>query len=296
MFHKFQDRVSTFLVLRYEKNGSLFDVMKRMGNMTIECAQGIVTEVVLGLHVLYVNNIIHADLKPENILFDANLRAHVADFGLSISTDPRRQLVGKWGTAAFQSPEQIDGKTIWDHRVDYFSLGVIFLIMTTGQHPFDDGRNDNKIIQDNVAKMNFKAHMFESAVANSFVRHTVCRQNNRFHCMNILQHPFISSIIRKVNDTYNPAVAVTFDDGLKFQPFYDNVNLFEPYQGVSFEYEEEEKPTLTQIIEKNDAAVMEIMEHNDEVVVAPIVTYSDDNGDVFVSVNGHVYASVISFF
>lgn len=136
MFCNFQDGMRTFLVLRYEKNGSLLDVMNRMGTLTIECAQSIVTEVVLGLQVLHVNNIIHADLKPENILLDANLRAHVADFGLSISVNPQYQLFGKWGTDAYQSPEQLDGKTFWDHRVDYFSLGVIFLTMTTGQHPF----------------------------------------------------------------------------------------------------------------------------------------------------------------
>lgn len=230
----------TFLVLRYEKNGSLFDVMNRMGTLTIECAQGIVTEVVLGLQVLHVNNIIHADLKPENILLDANLRAHVADFGLSISVNPQYQLFGKWGTDAYQSPEQLDGKTFWDHRVDYFSLGVIFLTMTTGQHPF--GNNDKDILK-NVAKMEFKGKAFCSEYANSFVRHTVCRQENRFHYINILKHPFVYSVIQKVKDTYNTAEAVILSDDQKFKPFYDNVNFFEPIEGLPFGYEENEPPS-----------------------------------------------------
>ena len=40
---------------------------------------------------------------------------------------------------------------MWDHRVDYFNLGVIFLMMVTTEHPFG---TDDTTIHDNIAELN----------------------------------------------------------------------------------------------------------------------------------------------
>lgn len=111
MLCTFQDRTSVFIILRYEENGTLLDRINQQRRIPIDCAQRITTEIVLGLQALHVQNIVHGDLKPENILLDINLRVHVADFGLAVRINPKRPFVKTWGTDAYQSPEQLDGKS-----------------------------------------------------------------------------------------------------------------------------------------------------------------------------------------
>lgn len=125
---------------------------------------------------MHVHNIVHADLKLENILLDKNLRANVAYFGLAVSIKPNYHLIGKWGTEAYQTPEQLYGNVPWDHRADYFNVGVILLVMITGQHPF--GTNDREI-QQKVAKLDFAMPTFQCEDARSFIRKTVCLQDER---------------------------------------------------------------------------------------------------------------------
>lgn len=157
--------------------------------------------------------------------------------------------------------------------------------------------------------MEFKGKAFCSEYANSFVRHTVCRQENRFHYIDILKHPFVYSVIQKVKDTYNTAEAIILSDDQKFKPFYDNVNFFEPIEGVPFGYEENEPPSnvsqsdissihyfpTIQFSLANDNHFdfsyyfkTQNVEPNEAVLVVAIVNNANENE--------HVSASVISFF
>lgn len=61
MFGGFQDLSNAFLVLRYEENGSLFDLMKRTQKLPIDFAQSVITEVSIGLNFLHERKIIHGD-------------------------------------------------------------------------------------------------------------------------------------------------------------------------------------------------------------------------------------------
>lgn len=239
MYGVFQDRTNVFIILRYEENGSLLDFINRNKKLTIDCAQGIITEVILGLQVLHHQNILHGDVKPENIILDKNLRAHITDFGLSLKVDPKYHLIGHWGTAAFQSPEQLLGNVPWDHTTVYFNVGVVFLLMVTGQHPF--GRKEAEI-QRNVAKLRYEMPQFASSDTVSFVKKMLCLQADRLNCISVLRHPFVSSIIEKVKRTYDESnCAVILSDDNIIQPYYDNVVFFAPIPDVPFESEEPEE-------------------------------------------------------
>lgn len=223
MFGNFQDSTRVFIILRYEENGTLLDRINQHRQISIDCAQGITTEIVLGLQALHVHNIIHGDLKPENILVDRNLRVHVADFGLVAKMNPKHQFVDKWGTADYQAPEQLVGKIGWDHRVDYFNVGVILLMMVTGEHPFG---NDTRQIQQNVMKLNLNHKMPKLPTdARSFVQHTVCFQDERLNYISILKHQFIASKIERVLTTYIPEGPLFVMNEVA-EPFYDKINFF----------------------------------------------------------------------
>jgi len=98
----------------------------------------------------HAQGVVHRDLKPENVMLDASGAVKVLDFGLaklhgSIHTDavarpdeqPSLTSAGMvFGTAAYMSPEQAEGKIV-DPRSDVFSLGIVLFQMATGKRPFE---------------------------------------------------------------------------------------------------------------------------------------------------------------
>ncbi|CAI5463591.1 unnamed protein product [Closterium sp. Yama58-4] len=93
------------------------------------------------LHTGLTPPIIHRDIKTSNILLDANLRAHVADFGLSREGSMSRTHVSTnvKGTAGYLDPEYYTVQQLTD-RSDVFSFGVVLLELISGRQPIDLNR------------------------------------------------------------------------------------------------------------------------------------------------------------
>ncbi|HEY9834436.1 MAG TPA: AAA family ATPase [Stenomitos sp.] len=94
------------------------------------------------LEGLYQNRVIHKDIKPQNILINPETKQiKIIDFSIS-SLLPRENLVlqnpnGLEGTLAYMSPEQTGRMNRGiDYRTDFYSLGVTFYQLLTGQLPF----------------------------------------------------------------------------------------------------------------------------------------------------------------
>ncbi|HEY9672963.1 MAG TPA: AAA family ATPase [Waterburya sp.] len=94
------------------------------------------------LEGLYQNRVIHKDIKPQNILINPETQ-HVKLIDLSISSLlPRENPVLQnpnvlEGTLAYMSPEQTGRMNRGiDYRTDFYSLGVTFYQLLTGQLPF----------------------------------------------------------------------------------------------------------------------------------------------------------------
>lgn len=62
-----------YLVLEYMENGSLSDLVKKMGKISENILKKIIYQVLIGLHYLHSQKIIHRDIKGANILLDKNL-------------------------------------------------------------------------------------------------------------------------------------------------------------------------------------------------------------------------------
>ncbi|MGH8002633.1 MAG: ATP-binding protein, partial [Brasilonema sp.] len=91
---------------------------------------------------LHKNNILHKDIKPHNILVNAKTdQVEIIDFSISSRllrenpTASNPHLLE--GTLAYMSPEQTGrmNRSI-DYRTDFYSLGVTFYEILTGQLPF----------------------------------------------------------------------------------------------------------------------------------------------------------------
>ncbi|MBD2213668.1 AAA family ATPase [Nostoc linckia FACHB-104] len=110
-----------------------FDLIKFL-NIAIQLA--------IILSDLHQNNIIHKDIKPQNILINPQTgQVKIIDFSISscLSSETQNPSDPNFleGTLAYMSPEQTGrmNRAI-DYRTDFYSLGVTFYEMLTGQLPF----------------------------------------------------------------------------------------------------------------------------------------------------------------
>ncbi|KYC40505.1 serine/threonine protein kinase [Scytonema hofmannii PCC 7110] len=95
------------------------------------------------LDLLYRNNIIHKDIKPSNILINPETQqVKLIDFSIASLLPRETQTLISTnileGTLAYISPEQTGRMNrLIDYRSDFYSLGVTFYELLTGELPFD---------------------------------------------------------------------------------------------------------------------------------------------------------------
>ena len=139
-----------FLVMELAKGRALSDLMQK-GELSLQRAVGIVTDVATALVEAHARGVIHRDIKPSNIMIDDKGMVKVLDFGLAkqinkdlassaepeaqtlLSTETRSGVV--LGTPAYLSPEQATGGAV-DGRSDLFALGTLLYEAITGRTPF----------------------------------------------------------------------------------------------------------------------------------------------------------------
>jgi len=110
----------------------------KKGPLDLESFLFLGKEIATGLGEVHEHGLIHFDVKPSNIIWNKESKiVKLADFGLScFQKEEDIDCIG-FGTRGFRSPEQCTSASMSiDHRVDFFSLGVCFFLMLSGELPF----------------------------------------------------------------------------------------------------------------------------------------------------------------
>ncbi len=128
-----------YYVMPYVQGESLRDRITREGQLPLEEALEITSEVADALSYAHSQGVVHRDIKPENILLEEG-HAVVADFGVAraisaVGADRLTDTGLALGTPAYMSPEQASGDERIDGRSDVFSLACVLYEMLAGEPP-----------------------------------------------------------------------------------------------------------------------------------------------------------------
>jgi serine/threonine protein kinase/tetratricopeptide (TPR) repeat protein len=159
-----------FYIMPYMEGQTLRDRLVQEPQLEIDHALRIARQIAGALDYAHRHHIVHRDIKPENILLEED-HALVADFGIARvigvgcadNLTATRSIVG---TAAYMSPEQVDGCQALDGRSDIFSLGCVLFEMLVGEQPFK-GSSLVAIIAKRVADPTPSARALRESVPNS---------------------------------------------------------------------------------------------------------------------------------
>ncbi len=144
-YHKQQGRETIFLTMELVRGETLSARLKRDGRIEPREALTIALQLCQALGAAHQAGVLHRDFKCGNVILIGSgetVRAVVTDFGIARWTRSTPDSAGTvttqgalFGTPAYMSPEQIQGKEL-TVASDIYSLGLVLYEMVTGVRPF----------------------------------------------------------------------------------------------------------------------------------------------------------------
>ncbi|KAH9669857.1 putative LRR receptor-like serine/threonine-protein kinase [Citrus sinensis] len=188
-----------FKALVYElmPNGSLDDWLHPMTkdveaygaaprNLNLHQRLNIAIDVACALKYLHYDcqpQTAHCDLKPSNVLLDADLTAHLGDFGLARflpSTHKQTSTIGIKGSIGYIAPEYGFGSEVSAYG-DVYSYGILLLEMVTSKRPTND-MFEGDLNLHSFAKTALPDHVIDivdAVILNDVEELTATNQNQR---------------------------------------------------------------------------------------------------------------------
>ncbi|MCX4242906.1 serine/threonine-protein kinase [Paraliomyxa miuraensis] len=133
-----------WLTMEYLRGRDLGEVIDRGRPVTFALMVDMVGQVLDALDYVHTRKIVHCDVKPDNIFITRDpynrrlVIVKLIDFGVCRSLEPFEQPQEISGDPRYMAPEQTVIHGPFDHRADFYALGVTLYEMLTGHHPFEE--------------------------------------------------------------------------------------------------------------------------------------------------------------
>ena len=163
-----------FLSLEFLPGGTLKAKVNRLlsrgEHFSLDEVLGYGIQMADGLAHAHRRQIVHRDVKTDNVMLTEEGRVKITYFGLAKFKGATHltRTGSTLGTAAYMSPEQIQGREA-DNRSDLFSLGVVLYELTTCHLPFS-GDHAGALAYSILQKDPIPVDTYRKGVPESFVR------------------------------------------------------------------------------------------------------------------------------
>jgi len=197
----FQDETKLFMGMDYVPGGDLFYHLKRFGAFNEHYVQFYAAELSLALQYLHELGIVYRDVKPENVILDADGHIKLVDFGLAKLgvTSPFVGANSTCGTSYYMAPEVIRGKSEYGTAVDWWGLGVLLFELLTGNPPWYEREQSQKILFFKIQRTALPCPVFFTPDCRSLLFGLLEKDPNRRlgsqnKAYDVLNHPFFNGL------------------------------------------------------------------------------------------------------
>lgn len=297
----FQDEKYLYLIMEYLPGGDLMTILIKRDILPEPEARFYMAECILAVESVHKLNYIHRDLKPDNILIDKEGHVKLADFGLCKCTEinlanpfenlakleedkiersltkytrSRKLAFSTVGTPDYIAPE-VFGRTGYDEKVDWWSLGVIFFEMIVGYPPFysDEPKTTCQKILNWKRTFRVPRDANLSREATDLIYRLVCDKEDRLGgagATEIKRHPFFNGVdwenIRNTTSPWIPSLdsesdTRNFDKFEEAEPFYPQIARKKGqrkdgnFVGFTFKKEDGQKFSAVSVLEDLENSV-----------------------------------------
>ena len=132
---------TAYLIMEFVEGINLREAIQSMP-ISADDAVEYISKMAMALQYAHEKGIVHRDIKPENVLLGEDGSLKIVDFGIAKilagadgpvdNLTRTRQVLG---TPHYLAPEHLDAHGQVDHRVDLYSLGVLFYELLTRKLP-----------------------------------------------------------------------------------------------------------------------------------------------------------------
>ena len=130
----FQDSDYLYLICDHFPNGDLRYQLIHNRFYNEKQLKFFISNILLSLDYIHMNNIIHRDIKPENILIDEKGYFAITDFGIA-RFRKKENSHEKSGTPGYMAPEVLFAQN-HGFSVDFYAVGVIGYELIFGKRPY----------------------------------------------------------------------------------------------------------------------------------------------------------------
>jgi serine/threonine protein kinase len=221
IWYSFQDEQNAYVLMDYAPCGDLLFHMKNMkkrqmivnekgGTLTEQQGKFIVVCILEALRVIHEAGIVHRDIKPDNIIIDSNGYPKLADFGIA-EFEEKIKPGSHFGTLSYMAPEIIFEHS-YSFTADYYSLGVLLLLMVTGDmlsvgKTVKDAKKAISLRRDSITAKRFEKRYPELSreCCDFIVKLLATSQHQRIGVLNgvddILQHDWLEDVdVKSIQD------------------------------------------------------------------------------------------------
>lgn len=203
LYDCFEERHHRFMILQLCSNGSLKDMIKPRRGMDKSLLLPFMKQLLEAVAFAHSQRVAHRDIKPPNVFIDPFERPVLADFGLSLVSEPGTLSEQYCGSFHYRSPESLRQHAHCPFKSDIWSLGVMFYEMACGSSPWPC--HSRELLHGAIVSGDYHVPRYvDSRVADIIRKMMAIDPNARPMARDILKLSFFESVSLDIRRALHP--------------------------------------------------------------------------------------------